>query len=120
MISLYSNIKSRRIELGMSQEELAHKVGYTDRTSIAKIEAGKVDIPQSKIIAFAKALNISAADLMGWDDDAASSFSRLSSGRENVVRIACRDGSYIEKKLSDDQVSALKMIIDQLPEADDL
>lgn len=40
--------------------------------------------------------------------------------RKNVVRIAGRDGSYVEKNLSDDQVAALKTLIDQLPEADDL
>lgn len=44
MNQLYKNIRSRRLQLGMSQEELAQKVGYTDRTSIAKIEAGKVDL----------------------------------------------------------------------------
>ena len=40
--------------------------------------------------------------------------------RKNVVRIAGRDGSYVEKNLSDEQVAALKTLIDQLPEADDL
>lgn len=68
MIQLYRNIKSRRLELGMSQEELAYKVGYTDRTSIAKVESGKVDLSQSKILAFAEALNTSASDLMSWEE----------------------------------------------------
>ena len=49
----------------MTQDELAKKTGYTDRSSIAKIERGDVDLPQSKIILFAKALNISAGELMG-------------------------------------------------------
>ena len=52
----------------MSQEELAKKVGYTDRSSIAKIENGDVDLPQSKIMAIAKALDVSAGALMGWED----------------------------------------------------
>ena len=43
-----------------------------------------------------------------------------SSEKKNIVRIAGRDGSYVEKKLSDEQVAALKTLIDQLPEADDL
>lgn len=62
---LYDNIKNRRIELGMSQEELAEKMGYTDRSSISKIEAGKVDLSQSKILRFAEVLNTTASDLMG-------------------------------------------------------
>ena len=68
-MKLYDNIKTLREKLGLSQEELAHRVGYKDRTSIAKIEAGKIDIPQSKIVAFAKALNTTPVDLMGWEDN---------------------------------------------------
>lgn len=69
MNPLYKNIRSRRLELGMSQEDLAQKVGYTDRTSIAKIEAGKVDISESKIFAFAEALNTTPSILSGWESD---------------------------------------------------
>lgn len=69
MIQLYKNIRNRRIELGMTQDELARLVGYSDRTSIAKIESGKVDLQQSKISLFAKALNTTPSDLMGWEDE---------------------------------------------------
>lgn len=65
---LYKNIKRRREELGLSQDLLAQKVGYTSRSSIAKIENGDVDIPRSKIIAFASALRCSPMELMGWDN----------------------------------------------------
>lgn len=65
---LYKNIKLRRESLGLSQEELAIKVGYTSRSSIAKIENGDVDIPRSKIIAFAEALDCSPVELMGLID----------------------------------------------------
>lgn len=40
----------------MSQAELAKLMGYADKSMIAKIEAGKVDLTQSKIILAAKAL----------------------------------------------------------------
>ena len=46
MLNLYRNIKRYRLDLGMSQEELAQKTGYKSRTSIAKIEKGLVDLPQ--------------------------------------------------------------------------
>ena len=65
----YENIKFFREKLGLSQEDLAIKVGYKDRSSIAKIEAGLVDLTQSKIIAFAEALHVSPFDLMGVADD---------------------------------------------------
>ena len=61
----HENIKALREHLGLSQEELARKVGYTDRSSIAKIEAGRVDLSQSKISAFATALGVTPAQLMG-------------------------------------------------------
>lgn len=65
MLDVYKRIKDLRVEAGMSQGELAKKTGYNDRSSIAKIEAGKVDLSQSKIVAFAKALNTTTAYLMG-------------------------------------------------------
>lgn len=65
MLEIYHNIRERRKNLGMTQQELALKVGYTDRSTIAKIEAGKIDIPQSTIVALAKALECEPGDLMG-------------------------------------------------------
>ncbi len=67
MLELYRNIREKRIELKLSQEELAKRTGYKDRTSIAKIESGKVDLPQSKIELFAAALGTTASELMGWE-----------------------------------------------------
>lgn len=69
MIKLYSNIKRLREEQGLSQDALARLTGYTDRSSITKIEKGLVDLQQSKIELFAKALGTSVKDLIGWDDE---------------------------------------------------
>lgn len=69
MLQLYKNIKTRREAIGLTQTELAEKMGYADKSMIAKIEAGKVDLSQSKIMAFAEILKVKAGDLMGWDDD---------------------------------------------------
>lgn len=66
---LYKRIRERRESLGMSQEELAIKTGYTSRSSIAKIEKGLVDLQQSKIVAMADALHTTPAYLMGWVDE---------------------------------------------------
>lgn len=67
-MEIYKRIKIRREELGMSQEELAKKLGYKSRSSINKIETGENDIPQSKISSFAKALLVTEAWLMGFDN----------------------------------------------------
>ncbi|MBQ3584523.1 MAG: helix-turn-helix transcriptional regulator [Lachnospiraceae bacterium] len=68
METLYTRIKLLRMKYGLSQEQLAVKVGYSDKTAIAKIEAGKIDLPQSKIVAFTKALNTTTSYLMDGID----------------------------------------------------
>lgn len=68
MLQLYENIKKRRMALGFTQTDLADKLGYADKSMIAKIESGKVDLAQSKIISFANALHCSPSELMGWEE----------------------------------------------------
>lgn len=63
-MDMYSKIKARRKALGMTQEELAEKIGYSGKSVISKIEHGEVDLNTSKIIAIAEALKISTFDLM--------------------------------------------------------
>ena len=60
-------IRLRRIELGMTQDELAKITGYTSRSSINKIEMGLVNLPQSKIESIAKALMVTPTYLLGWE-----------------------------------------------------
>ena len=68
-MTLYERIRHRREQLGISQGQLAEELGYTNRSTIAKIESGKNDITQSKIVAFAHALSTTPQYLMGWTDD---------------------------------------------------
>lgn len=68
-MTLYERIRHRREQLGISQGQLAEELGYTNRSTIAKIESGKNDITQSKIVAFAHALDTTPQYLMGWTDD---------------------------------------------------
>lgn len=63
-------IKERREQLGLTQEELANKLGYKSKSTINKIEMGINDISQTKIRAFADALETSIAYLMDWEDNA--------------------------------------------------
>ena len=67
MLQLYKNIKARRNELRMTQIDLAEKLGYADKSMISKIEKGLVDLPQSKILAFAEVLKVTPGELMGLD-----------------------------------------------------
>ena len=110
MLDVYRKIKSLRLELGMSQGELAKKTGYNDRSSIAKIEAGKVDLTQSKIVAFAKALNTTPGYLMGWKPAGESSPAPIPPGFEPLPKmvkrpligdIACGDPITAEQNVQD-------------------
>lgn len=66
-MTMYDRIRELRLEQNMSQEDLAHKVGYKGRSMIARVESGQVDISQSKVKAFANALHTTIDYLM---DDA--------------------------------------------------
>lgn len=64
-----SRVKRRRELLGLSQEELAAKLGYSDKSSISKIENNTRDITRGKVVEFAKALKTTPLYLMGWTDE---------------------------------------------------
>ena len=68
-MKLYENIKKRRQELGLSQQELAERVGYSGKSMISQIESGMVDLPESMIMKFAIALDTTPTYLMGWNDE---------------------------------------------------
>ncbi len=65
MIDLYKNIKKLRLENNWSQGELAKRAGYKDRSAIAHIEDGRIDLPQSKIFLFAKIFGVTPSELFG-------------------------------------------------------
>ena len=66
--SIGYRIKKRREELEMSQEELALRLGYKSRSSIAKIEKDGRELPQKKIAAIAEALKTTPSYIMGWQE----------------------------------------------------
>lgn len=68
MADIGKRIREKREAIGITQEELATKLGYKNKSTIAKIENGTNDIVQSKVVEFANALNTSASYLMGWEN----------------------------------------------------
>lgn len=75
-----NRIKECREDLGLTQEQLAQKLGYKSKTTINKIEKGINDITQSKVKAFADVLGTTPAYLMGWNDNKKSSTMTQSAG----------------------------------------
>lgn len=68
-LKLGLRIKLRRASLGLSQTELAEKLGYSEKSAISKIESGKNEPPASKLEAFAEVLETSVPYLMGWEQN---------------------------------------------------
>lgn len=65
-MTLGSRVTARRKELGMTQEELAKKLGYQSRSSINKVECGR-EVSQRIIARLADALGVTVPYLMGWE-----------------------------------------------------
>lgn len=66
MMTIGERIKHRRIELGLSADDLAESIGK-NRATIYRYESSEIlDLPTSVLVPLAKALNTSPAYLMGW------------------------------------------------------
>ena len=68
MSELSQKIKARRLALGLSQDELAKRLGYHSRSSVNKIESGKNNISLSKIQELARALETTPAELLSENE----------------------------------------------------
>lgn len=76
-------IKETRESLGLSQDDLALKMGYSGRSSVCKAETYGDNITTSKVQKFADALGVSFSYLMGWEDKA--SLGTYGIGKSNVL-----------------------------------
>lgn len=122
MAEIGKRIKSRRELLGLTQEDLARKLGYKSKTTIAKIENGTNDIVQSKVKEFAEALETTPAYLMGWKDTSVAD--------ENIPnyvgirKVNCLEIQYSKQAVKflkkQDKVTAKRIIsaINELPSGD--
>lgn len=68
LIEMGERIKSRRKQIGLSQIELAQKVGYTSKSTISLIENGKRDISSAQLKKIATALDTTVDYLMGLNE----------------------------------------------------
>lgn len=68
-MSIGERIKQKRIELGLTQLELAERMGYKSKAAICKVERGEDNITSDRVVRFANALGVSISYIMGWDDE---------------------------------------------------
>ena len=101
-MTIGERIKQRRLELGITQEELAKKAGYKSRSSVNKIELSR-DLPLTKVQSVAKILECSPAYLMGWED------------KNDIIESADIDTELI---LMDEQIKEYAIKLSKLSEED--
>lgn len=118
MPELSTVLRQRRQELGLTLAQIADKMGVAEAT-VQRWESGNIKtVRHEKIGRLAEILGVTPAQLMGWEENIAEPVAPPQSN-QNIIRIAGRNGSYEERVLSDEQLSALKAIIDQMPDASD-
>lgn len=62
-------IKQRRLELGLTQLELAKRLGFSTKAAVSKIECQGDKVTLKNVEKFALALHCAPAYLMGWSDE---------------------------------------------------
>lgn len=95
-------VKEARIAKGLTQDEVAEKMGYTSRTTINKIEMGINGIPNSKLPLLAEILNVDISYLLVGDNKKESALLTLTS----------KDGKVRTMQITDDQYEIMQKALD--------
>ena len=107
---------------GMTQSDLCRITGIP-KSAMSQYCNGGLVHRQDRTFLIASALNVSEAWLMGLDVPMERKTTPVSLEEDghnvNVVKIAGRDGRFIEKELNDKQLQALIAFVDLLPDASD-
>ena len=111
-MNIGEKIKLRRKELRWSQRDLAERMGYNHST-ITRIETGKIDIPQSRIVQFADVLHTDVAYLMDWDNDPKEKPVQEDELSENIKMLVD-----FAKSVPDDKVELVLKVMKSIVEAD--
>jgi transcriptional regulator with XRE-family HTH domain len=115
VMDIGQRIKKRREELNMTQEELAKKLGYANRSSVNKVENAR-ELSMKKINLYAKALETTVPYLMGWEDA-----NNIIGNAETDVKLSNMDNRMKEyalkmNKLSHSEQELIMQMIDKLSE----
>lgn len=91
-------IKQRRIELGLSADDLAQKIGKS-RATIYRYENGDIEnMPTPILEPLAKALDTTPADLMGWQSSPIKSDILCKGATESELILSYRELNSLNQK----------------------
>lgn len=82
-MNIGDRVKLLREQKGMTQEELANKLGYKSKSSVTHIEKGR-DIPRSMVVTLADILDTTPAYLMGWEEKTSDPLTELMQKYDNI------------------------------------
>ncbi len=107
-------IKARREDLGLTQEELAQKLGYKSKSSLNKIELGVQGLRQSKIKAIADALQTTPGYIMGWSAEKEATAPPADPAQDYARLIAYLDSHPEHRQLVSDALKVRTEDIDMI------
>ncbi len=118
-------IKEMATKNGLQMKYLCSLIGKRS-SFLVDVRNDKDHIDTNELSIIADKLNTTVEYLTGQTDDPACPDEKKPAAetgdelKENTIRIVGRDGSYIEKTLTDEQIQALRTMLDALPDANDL
>ena len=68
-MTMGDRIRTRRLELNLTQQELADKLGIKSRSYISLLEKGDRNLPTSMIRKLVSALDTTPSYLLGWNEE---------------------------------------------------
>lgn len=113
---LSQQLKRLRNESKISQKDLAKKL-YVSQQAVAKWENGSATPNPETLVRLASIFKVSTDELLGNNEKKSAP---ISEGRQerNIIKIAGRDGTFVERELTDEQILLMKSMLDQLKPID--
>ena len=114
-----NRIVSELKEQKKKQTDLAEFIGVTGNV-ITDWKSGRIKSYTKYIHGIAEFLGVSVEYLKGETEQKQKPSVHKDEGQNpNTVRIAGRDGSFVERQLTDDQLDLLQRMIEQMPDFED-
>ncbi len=120
-MKISEKIRRLRAEVDLTQEQFGKIAGVSGK-AVSTWESGEKEPRMKALQMLCAHYNINLNEFADTDSDcysAETSENKLPE-KKNIVRIAGRDGRYLEREMSDQQIDLLLAMVDQMPKPDDL
>ena len=117
-MSIASNIKRLRESHGLTQAQFGAIAGVTDK-AVSTWEAGIKEPRMGSVQKICDYFGISKSEILLDEQDLLLLSDSKNKSRPNTIRIAGRDGSFVERQLTDEQLALFQSMLDQMKPIDD-